>query len=80
MLVGFAAVFTEADDSGFSNDRCEREALKTIAATSDTIVPLVQACSILDWHPITEPVKSDLNTELLLHRRIIDRKKLYYKL
>lgn len=78
LLVGFAVIFTVADEPGFDKDRCEREALGLIAASPSLVVPLVQACSVLDWRPIVAPEDSELNAELLLHWRVTDRKKLYY--
>ncbi|MBX2974413.1 MAG: hypothetical protein KF797_15055 [Flavobacteriales bacterium] len=78
VLAGFAAIFTVADEPGFDKDHCEREALEVIAASPEAVVPLAQACSVLDWRPIASPEDSELNAELLLHWRITDRKKLYY--
>lgn len=80
LLTGFAAIFTVADEPGFGNDRCEREALEAIAASPATVVPLEQTCSVLEWRPIATAEQSELNAALLLHWRVVDRSKLYYNL
>jgi hypothetical protein len=77
-IIIMLSVFTVADISDYNNHYCEKEALKVISASSDSIVELNTNCPVMEWHTISNPKLSQLNAGLFLHWNITSEKKLYY--
>jgi hypothetical protein len=77
MLVLIA--FTLADEPGFGKNTCEREAIKQIAQSPETIVKVSDKCSVASWIIIKNPEDSRIQTRLLKRWRIIKDEKLFYQ-
>lgn len=73
-------VYTIADKHRLSNtNACERRLLSQLAQAPAPVVALPADCNLLDWQPLTDYPKSELNAQLLYHWRITKTKKLYYQ-
>jgi hypothetical protein len=67
-----------SDAPDFNNNKCERLALKEIAASKDSIVKLHNDCSVVSWGKILKPEESKLNAQLLTLWKVTKENKLYY--
>jgi hypothetical protein len=74
------AVFTFTDQykPTESND-CERGLFALLAQSPEPIVRLPATCTMMDWQPLTDYHKSELNAQVLEYWGIIKTKKLYYQ-
>lgn len=72
-------IFTLADGPGFDKNACEKDALRTIAASPEKIVFLQNDCTVIDWQKITDPINSKQKCELLKYWGVINEDKLYYQ-
>jgi hypothetical protein len=78
IIVGVLFIFTNSDQARFDKNKCERIALKEIADSKDTVVPLQHDCSVVAWGKILKPEDSELNAQLLNIWGITNEKRLYY--
>ena len=78
ILMGVLLIFTYADDPGFDNNNCEKEALKVIAASQEKVVALQNDCRVLGWKRIDNPKESGLNAQLLTIWGVTMEKKYFY--
>jgi len=72
-------IYTNSDRLETQHYECERNALKTIAQSSDKIVLLNDDCPVLDWILITDYERRELDADLLYLWNITDEKKLFYQ-
>ncbi|MDO7853597.1 hypothetical protein Q4S41_18485 [Hymenobacter sp. CA1UV-4] len=74
------AVFTVADKPRLRDyNACERELFATLAQSPAPVVRLPITCTMMDWQPLTDYRKSELNGQLLAYWGIIPAPKLYYQ-
>jgi hypothetical protein len=78
IIGGVLFIFTNSDNAKFDNNKCERNALKEIAESKDSIVHLQEGCSVVAWDKIIKSEDSELNAQLLIIWGITKEKKLYY--
>jgi hypothetical protein len=78
VVIGVLFVFTISDEPKFDNNQCEKNALKEISESNDTVVELHHDCSVLAWGTIIKPEDSELNAQLLNIWGVTNKKKLYY--
>ncbi len=78
LILTILLMFTLADEPRLDNNECERQALKEIANSQDTLVELHNDCNVLSWEKITDPNQSELNAQLLNLWGITKTQKLYY--
>lgn len=78
LVVGVLFIFTNSDKAEFDNNKCEMAALKEIAISKDSIVPLQHDCSVVAWGKILKPEDSELNAQLLNYWGVTKVKKQYY--
>ena len=71
-------IYTNSDEAQFGKNKCERIALKEIAASNDSIVQLHTNCTVLSWEIIRKTQDSELNAQLLNMWGITKEKKLYF--
>ena len=79
LVAAVLLTYTFADNSGFSNNSCEKAALEKISGSSENVVKVDDACTVLSWDLIKDPKDSDLNARLLQKWGISDRKVLYFQ-
>lgn len=81
VIVLVLAIYTAADINPkiFTQNQCERDALKQIAASSDKVVKLDADCTVLAWHKITAPEASEWNAHLLQIWGVTEEVKLYFQ-
>ena len=79
LIIATSVIFTIADGPGFDKNSCEKDALRTIAASPDKIVYLQNDCTVMDWQKITDPKNSELKCRLLKYWGVIKEDKLYYQ-
>ena len=77
LITGVLLFYTINDEQHFDKNKCERNALKEIAASKDSIVRLHGDCKVLSWQKITKPEDSGLYAELLTLWNVSPYKKLY---
>jgi hypothetical protein len=77
MIVLVLFIYVNSDRVAYTNN-CERQALKVIADSKDSVVKLDLDCSVLAWSKITKPEDSELNAQLMTIWKITKEKKLYY--
>ncbi|MDO7849671.1 hypothetical protein Q5H92_25130 [Hymenobacter sp. M29] len=74
------AVFTVADKHRISNTNAgERRLLSLLSQSEAPVVALPADCNLMDWQPLTDYRKSELNSRLFHHWRITKTRKLYYQ-
>lgn len=80
-LLLFCALFLGVDRLKIKadNNACERQALERLAGASEPIVRLDAGCNVMSWQPITQPVFSEVNAQLLEYWGVTQGKKLYYQ-
>ena len=78
-IVAILGIFTITDDT-FTDDayRCEKDALRTIAASDKDIVELKASCWIMAWSTYGSPGESEINSRMLQYWNVTQDKKLYY--
>ncbi|MFH1161210.1 MAG: hypothetical protein V1733_09725 [bacterium] len=72
-------VFTRADEPRFRENACEKQALRELAQSQDSIVFLTQNCPVMSWNKILDYKDSEQNAELLNYWGVTKAKKLYYQ-
>lgn len=72
-------VFTVADEPNFQHHTCEKEALYTLARSSQDIIALDQDCLIMSWVRINTPAESAPISEMLQYWRVTEERKLFYQ-
>lgn len=77
VLAVMLGVFTIADKFDHTHHLCEKKALKEISESNEPIVHLHTWCNVLEWHPTTDPGRSENIGQLLLIWGITDEKKLH---
>ncbi|MCC3151560.1 hypothetical protein Q3A66_02195 [Hymenobacter sp. BT770] len=79
-VVACLALFTFADlrKLGTSND-CERSLFAQLSKSPDPIVRLPATCTMLDWQPLTDYHKSELDGKMLQYWNITKTSKRYYQ-
>ncbi len=77
MILLVLFIYVNSDRVAYTNN-CERQALKVIADSKDSVVKLDLDCSVLAWSKITKPEDSELNAQLMTIWKITKEKKLYY--
>jgi len=78
-IFAFLLLNIGADSINLDNNKCEKESLKIIANSKDTIVKIQNDCNIMEWKIITVPEDSRLNGELLFYLGITKNTKLYFQ-
>ena len=78
-LVSVLIVFTITDHPFTNSNRCEKNALKKMAASSEQVIEFNKDCHIMEWSEITDPEKSRTNAEMIHYWRITDQVRLYYQ-
>ena len=61
------------------DNTCERRLFALLAQSPGPVVHLPATCTMVDWQPLTDYCKSELNGEMLKYWGIIKTKKLYYQ-
>lgn len=79
LVIAFLSLNIIADSINFDNNKCEKESLKIIAASKDSIVRIQNDCNIMEWKKTIQPEDSKLNGELLFYWGITPNKKLYFQ-
>ncbi len=78
-LAALSLAVTAADLPEFGHNDCEKEALETIARSTERKVKLTGECTVLGWNEITtHPNASMLNAQLLQIWRVTKQERLYY--
>ena len=77
-IVIILLIFTNSDRFDPGNYQCEKEALETIAHSSEKIIELESDCPVMEWIKLTDYKKSEGNATLFNYWNISDEKKLYY--
>jgi hypothetical protein len=78
VIAGIMLLFTLSDIPEPEKNSCERNALKSIAASKEKIVELKTDCTVLSWSKIQRAEDSDLNAQLLTIWGVTREKKLFY--
>lgn len=78
-VLAVAAIFTFADAPQWNKNQCEKEALRKIAQSDESIVLISDDCVLLSWVKITDPIESSFNIRLLKKWNIVKDNKLYYQ-
>jgi len=78
-VIGISLLFIWADEPRFDNNVCEKNALKTLAASDEEIVSLKSDCRVMSWEKITDPKESELKAQLFFYWNITNKKRLYYQ-
>ena len=78
-LLIFFFIFVNADEPKFSENECEKSALKQISESNEKVVKLNCDCKVLSWQKIENREDSKLNSELLKRWKITKDKKQYYQ-
>ncbi len=78
-IVALLLLFTIADEPGFKDYYCERQALETIINSKETLVFIENDCTILSWQKITDAGASKENAQLLVQLGILKSEKLYFQ-
>ncbi|WP_426061100.1 hypothetical protein [Hymenobacter sp. B1770] len=80
LVVASLAVFTFTDQYQESqSNACERSLFAQLAASPEPIVRLPATCTLMDWQPLTDYRKSELNAGLLHYWGIVKTPKRYYQ-
>ncbi len=79
-LAAVLLVYTFADTGGLGKNRCEREALKLMARSNDTIITIPANCFVLSWDNLSDYKQSDNKAELIHYWGITNEKKLFYNI
>jgi hypothetical protein len=79
ILIVSLLVFIFADKPHFNQNECEKESLKILANSTDSIVPLPSDCTFLSWSRTTDYKNSKLKSELIYLWKITDERKLFYQ-
>jgi len=77
-VVVFFMIFTNADRADISGYKCERQALETIAKSTELIVPLDNDCPVMEWEKLDNYHESERNAALFNYWNITPEIKLYY--
>ena len=72
-------VFTNADRLDTGEYECERQAIETIARSSEKIVQLDCDCPIMEYRIVSDYTHSELKAELLYYWNVTNDKKLFYQ-
>ena len=72
-------IFTNADRLDTKDYECERQALETIAQSSEKIVLLDCDCPIMEFRIVNDYNHSELKAELIYYWNITNEKKLFYQ-
>jgi hypothetical protein len=80
LVLAIAIIYSNADVLRWNDNLCEKETLKKIANSTETIIPLKYECNVLSWRQISTPEESRLNGELLMLWNITTVQKQYYHL
>ncbi|GAB3304096.1 hypothetical protein ACFQT0_25495 [Hymenobacter humi] len=79
-VAAFLAVFTLADQfQPNKSNACERALFTTLAQSPAPIVRLPATCTMMDWQPLTDYRKSELNGQMLQYWGITKTPKRYYQ-
>ena len=79
-LAVFLGIFTIADKPRFRDyNACERQLFGILAQSPAPIVRLPATCTMMDWQPLTDYQKSEVNGQMLYYWGIIQRPKRYYQ-
>jgi len=79
IIIPFLVTFTWVDQNRQISNKCEKEALETLAQSSEKIVFIKQDCAIMYWRKITNYNDSRYNTRYLKRMGIIAEEKYYYQ-
>ena len=78
-VVMLLLIYTNSDRLETKQYECERNALETLAQSSDKIVLLNNDCPVMEWILMTDYRRRELDAELLYLWNITDEKKLFYQ-
>lgn len=79
-VLAVSAIYLNADKLWIKeNNKCERQALATLAASPNSVVQLDNSCTVMAWTPIKTPEASGYQAQLLHYWGITDTVKLYYQ-
>jgi hypothetical protein len=79
-MTAFLMVFFFADLHIIHESRCERELLKELIQSEETVVLLDNHCTLMGWGLITDPKRTRVNSKMLRYWNVIDQEKYYYQL
>lgn len=76
----FLGIFTFADKPRRDDfNACEKQLFARLAQAPGPIVRLPADCTMMDWQPLTDYKKSELNGQMLHYWGVLDTPKLYYQ-
>ena len=77
-VFGVLLFYTINDEANFDKNSCERNALKEISVSQNTIVKVHSDCIVLSWGKIANPEDSRLDGQLLTLWNVTKTNKLYF--